>query len=271
MSFLESFTFAYNTTIDSTPGIGWLYEKIPVLTDEEAFRQGLLRMKTVITMVKNLKPPRLLSFEREIVRASPVLYSLIEKNYPELHKALHPRGGKVPTTYLGKKFAQDVTAVGEKLAGQLLREAQKALPKIVRNLLGLNPEGAKLVMENVLSKSSTILAKSPEVEWAWIAGWAGLVIGSVAYATMDSLGVNQAIQSGSQWIFRYWYGVDQTELSTDKMTAVVLRRKLRIVQNATFGQAGQLGVDVPQTAIDMIRDMIRKVDEADDKVIKAGG
>ena len=57
MSFLESFTFAYNTTIESTPGINYLYEKIPVLTNEEAFRQGLMRLKTVVTMVRNLPPP----------------------------------------------------------------------------------------------------------------------------------------------------------------------------------------------------------------------
>ncbi len=56
MSFLESFTFAYNTTITSTPGLGWLYEQIPGLTNEEAFRQGPMRLKTVFTLIKKPGP-----------------------------------------------------------------------------------------------------------------------------------------------------------------------------------------------------------------------
>ncbi len=270
MSFLEAFTFAYNTTIESTPGISFLYEKIPVLTNEEAFRQGIMRLRTVITMVRNLPPPKLLAFEREIVRASPFLYKYVQANFPELHKALHPRGGKVPTTYLGKKFGTDVVAIGEKLGGQILREAQKALPKLCRALLGLDTEGAKLVVDNVLKKSAGILAKSPEVEWAWIAGWAGLVLGSVAYATMDSMGINQAIQGSVQWFFRYWYGIDATDAATDRMNAQVLRKKLRIIHDTAFNQANELGVPVPEVTLGMMRSLIRQLDAAEGKIISSG-
>ncbi len=100
---------------------------------------------------------------REIVRASPtILYPIIEKNCPELHKILNPRGGKVPREYLGKLFARDVDAIGKKVAGQIMREKEKALPKLARQLLGLDGEAAKLIGENVLKKSGTIIAKSPE-------------------------------------------------------------------------------------------------------------
>ena len=52
-------------------------------------------------MVRSLPAPKSVSFVREIVRASPTLYKIVERNCPNLNKTLNPRGGKVPATYLG--------------------------------------------------------------------------------------------------------------------------------------------------------------------------
>ncbi len=267
MSFGESFRYAYNTTIDSVPILNCLYEKVPVLADEEALRQGLMRFKTVLTMVKNLDPPKCVSFVREIVRASPMLYKVVEKNCPELHKILNPRGGKVPRTYLGKIFAKTATDVEKKLATQIMREVRKALPKLGRALLGLDAEAAKLVLENVVSKSSQIVAKCPEVEWAWIAGWGGLVVGSVAYATMDQLGINQAMQGSVQCVFRWWYGTDVTDASTDRMTVQLLRKKLQILHQGLNDQTSTLGVQPPTLTIAKMKSLVQQLDQAEQKVI----
>jgi len=267
MSFLESFTYAYNTTIEQTPVLGYLYEKVPVLADEEAFRQGLMRLKTVLTMFKNLDTPKSVSFLREIVRASPALYGIVERNCPGLHQTLNPRGGKVPRTYLGKIFGKTATEIEQKLATQIMREVRKALPKLGRALLGLDAEGAKLVLENVISKSSTIVAKCPEIEWAWIAGWGGLVVGSTAYAAMDALGVNAKIQGSLQWVFNSWYGVNETDASTDRMTVELYRRRLHLLQHSTFDQANALNVPVPDYTLAKIRQLIRQRDLFEQQVI----
>ena len=244
MSFMSAWCDAYNDTLDHSP-LGYLYEKIPILESEVAFSQGLMRLKTVLTAWNQLKPPKFISFVRELDRASPVVYKFIQAHHPDLHNLLNPRGGKVPLTYLGKKGGQEVLAVAEKISGQILREARKALPKILRALIGAGTDAAKAEMETLLAKAQTIIAKNPEVEWVYIAGWVGLVIGCMGYALMEELGINKKLQDNSQFIFRWWYGTDATDLDTAKKEAIVLHRRLTMIHDTTCRQAQQMNVPIP--------------------------
>jgi hypothetical protein len=258
VTFTQAFCDAYNDTLEHTP-FGYLYEKIPVLESEVAFSQGLMRLKTALTGYRQLKPPKFKSFVREIDRASPTLYNYVKAHHPDLHFVLNPRDGKVPVTYLGKKGAQDVVEIAEKISGQVMREARKALPKILKALIGAGSDAAQVEIEAALSKAQTIIAKNPEVEWVYIAGWAGLLVGSMGYACMEEIGLNRVIQSGAQGVFGWWYGIAQTDLDTARKESIVLHRRLNEIHKTTCAQAQAMNAPIPPQLRQKMLDLIARI------------
>lgn len=255
-TFRDEFIYAYNTTVQHTPGFDYLYGTIPVLSDEEAFRQGLIMVRKLLTAWRTLKPPKFLSLIREIDRASPRVYQYVLKHHPDLHHALNPRGGTVPTTYAFRQFGQGVGEIAEKVGGQLLAEARKALPNILRSLLGMEFDAAKEAAEKAASRMAKKLAMNPEIEWCYVAGWVGLVIGSLCFATLSLIGVNQAVEGAMQGVFEWWYGVPEIEASTARMQAALIRKKMNVLRQS-IAHYQSIGVAPDHRVLELLSELQR--------------